>query len=339
MYFLLNLLSTKMTSAFVLVILLCIQGCSGDSTEVANPVYTPEDIIKHSRLELLSDEPYLFPAISPDITVETFQKLRKWDFIFVGGLGNTYEDRGITSSLIPGDYDHVLVYLGKDSSGNAYAAELNVDSLQIVFTSLNVEGGIRLYCLGTDYGKYVHPTGVHLFRKNYYRIRWAKTFKEPFRINLRLYDLKLTSQVTEDLQAKFPYQLEFNKSFSAMILNKKLELIDDGRLNGAGCADYWTSLFEESARICIKGSRLKAAEMMAYFMYDPEGMSAIIPSALNPFGAGDVLVRDLLVTQGITVVDSPAHQFSCDGSSEQGLVTPTKLFSCDQLENAASVIN
>lgn len=327
----------NLASVLFLAVLLCNQGCSGGSSDDAQSGDTPEEILKYSRLDLLTDEPYYFPATGPDVPAQTFQILRKWDIIFAGGLGDAYESRGVTSRLIPGQYDHVLVYLGKDVHGNAYAAELNIDTLQVTATSISADGGIRLYCLGTDYGKFIHPSGADVFKENYYSLRWAKTFKHQFRQNLGINDLKLTSQVRDDLEAKFPYQLEFNSSL-AMIFSKKLVLVDDGRLHGAGCADYWTSLFEDSAKICIKDVRLKASDVTDYFLNDPEGKSAVIPASLNPFGSGDVLVKDLLVGQGVTIVDSPPHLFSCDGSSEQGLVTPTRLFSSEQFEDPASVI-
>lgn len=333
-----NLIMSKNIVIIFTAILLTIVGCSGHSGEDnSKNAVTPDLIINESRVDLLSDVPYYFPLITNKNLPKKFQILRKWDFIFVGGFVDAYQDRGITSRLIPGEYDHVLVYLGKDLNGNAYAAELNVDSLKIEFSTMKVAGGIRLYCLGTDYGENIHSSGSIIFDETYYSLRWARTFKNQFKENLHLKNIQLTTKVMEDLKVKFPYQLEFNNSLANLALTKKLILIDDGLLNGAGCADYWTTLFEEYSNICIKGSRLKASEMTDYFLNDTEGQIATIPAYLNPFGTGDLLAKDLLISHGITIVDDQPHIFSCDKSIEQGLVTPTRLFSAEQLEDPETI--
>jgi hypothetical protein len=327
----------ELTSIVFLSVLFCCQGCSGDSAQESQSVSTPEGIIKYSRLDLLTDKPYYFPALDPDSAQQTVQILKKWDMIFVGGAGDAVDGRNIVSRLIPGKFDHLLVYVGKDEHGNGYAAELNIYSFKIAVPVIKVEGGIGLICLGTDYAQYIHPTGANLFKENFYTTRHARTFKAEYGEKIKLNDQKLTMQVMDDLKTKFPYQLEFNKDFFATFFTGNIVLIDDGRANGAGCADYWTSLFEEDAQICVKGARLNASEIMDYFMNDPVGKSAAIPSGYNPLGSGDILVSTFL-HQGFTVVDSPPHTFSCDASSEVGVVTPTRFFSSDQLEEPDSVV-
>ncbi|MDP2827775.1 MAG: hypothetical protein Q8O37_04135 [Sulfuricellaceae bacterium] len=269
-------------------------------------------------MDLLLDEEYQFPAKPVSIRVTEYQPIRKWDVIFSGGstpgLGVS-----MVAMAIPGAYDHILVYLGKDARGYAYAAEMRPDSLES-------GGDLRMFSLGQDYGENIHPSGAHIFSTNtQYE---ARRFAEPARQAILAKDQDLVRQVTKDLLGNFPYQFEYRHSGS--ILDRAVYLVDDGRAGGTGCADYWTTLLEEVAGLCFYQSRMSAVGIRDYFLYDHEGSQVRIPAELNPFGV-DLYVRELFQL-GFYLVEDQPHQYSCGGNPESGLVLPNLVYQSNLFE-------
>lgn len=322
----------------MILLLVTLWGCGSDDTDQE---VNPERVLDEGRVDLLAPEPYIFPAsIGPDSPTVSLV-LRRWDLIFTGGYRPPLDkDSAIETTvadLIPGPFDHIMVYLGKDDAGRAYAAELNVDSLSRGLLDVSVQGDLRVYCLGFDGGNEPHPSGAHLFDPNYYRSRWALTPVPELRSRLLAHDIELLDALRTDLAAGFPYQLEVETFLPSIQATGELRLVDDGRRNGAGCSDYWTSLFEDVASVCWPGVRISAAELINYFRTDPVGRDAMAPAVFNPFGNTPVRVGALL-DQGLTVVPAPPHNFPCEVPSEQGLVTPTRLFSSNLLQEPETVM-
>jgi hypothetical protein len=312
-------------------LLLMPAGCGHDSA-----VLSPDEIIRDARLDLLTDEAYLFPANRNEEDETVFLPLRKWDIIFVGLTRQTGAEQDFLSLLIPGKYDHILVYVGKDWNGNAYAVELNTDKIYLEGGQPVVIGGPRFLCLGKDLGKDPHPSGAHVLSREFYGIRWAKTFRAEDRARLIAADKALTDRVREDIIGKYPYQLEFGISGSSILVDRTMTLVDDGLKNGAGCADYWTNLFEDYAGLCMKGVRETARQITDYYLKDPVGRTAYIPAYLNPLGTGDFPIT-LAFPLGFRIVDDKPHRFSCDGSEETGLVLPEAIFESAAMEDIQPV--
>jgi hypothetical protein len=318
----------------VLCTLLLFLGCGHDGHNEPVKSLTPDEILRDTRLDILKDEPYYMPASANEEDETVYLPLRKWDIIFVGSMKPGLaagEDPVMLSKLIPGKYDHMLVYMGKDDEDFAYAVELNTEKIYLEGQIPVVLGGPRFLCLGKDFGRELHPSGEHVVDRNGYGVRWARTFVPEDRKKLKDVDAVLTSKVTNDIMAGFPYQLEFKLSPEPLI-DRTIELVDDGMVNGAGCADYWTSLFETYAGVCMKGSRMSANEIMDYYLNDPIGKYASIPQYLNPFGGGELRLGTLLGL-GFRVVEDAPHRFSCDGSEESGLVVPDRVAHSAALED------
>ena len=273
----------------------------------------------------LRDRTYYFPANAEADGAVTILPLRRWDLIFTGDRLNAGHedlvDHENINRIIPGPYNHLLVYLGKDARGLAYAAELNADAPDIA-------GGIRLLCLGSDFGFLRVPGGGHLVDRDRIDRRWAMRFREPERSRILAAGEDILRQLLEDHQSGFPYQLEYRHSGG--MLDFEVFLVDDGRTGGAGCSDYWTSLWETRAGICLKGVRISADEASAYFLEDPEGRLAYAPVELSPFPV-PVPLHELL-NLGFRIIEDDAHVFPCDGLSETGLVLPSLLMANPRLE-------
>lgn len=319
---------------FILLVISSVFGCGHN--QVDSPperLLSPDEILRDSRLDLLSDEPYYLPANENEEDETVYLPLKKWDLIFVGAMKpglEVGEDPAMLSKLIPGKYDHVLVYTGKDMAGFAYAVELNTDRIYLEGMTPVVLGGMRFLCLGKDFAGELHPSGKHVADRDLYGIRWARTFEPENREKLKEADVLLVARVMDDMATAFPYQLEFGLPPN-LLTDRTVLLVDDGRRNGAGCADYWTSLFEEFAGVCMKGTRISADELTDYFLNDPTGKTASVPEHLNPLGNGDLRLGTLL-SLGVRIVEDVPHRFPCDGSDESGLVIPDRIARSKALE-------
>lgn len=265
----------------------------------------------------LQDRTYFFPANRDPADPTSYLALRKWDIIFTGDRLDkpwTPLDEANINHLIPGPFNHIMIYLGKDSRGLAYAAELNT-------SSFDDPGGLRILCLGSDFGLLRHPEDQDLHDRRRLNRRWAMRLQEDDRLLLIEANGALMSRIQADLAMGFPYQLEFEHSGN--LFDPHIYLVDDGFEGGAGCSDYWTTLFEEYAGLCLKGVRMDVRELEDYFRNDPEGELAYAPPSMSPF-TQPLSIRSIL-DLGYRAVAAPPHIFSCDGSGESGLVIPSRI--------------
>ena len=281
------------------------------------------DPLPGNLLTGINDEPYLFPS-SSDSAKAVGVSLHRWDFIFLGKKNDdptTPGDETLLNRLIPGNFRHTLLYLGRDSFGRPCGLELIARKspyLRVVrFPEFEP----------------VYPSGIGLSLPvsieniQVYRNRRAKRLKNKELEQLRSAEGRVFEQVARDLQTDIPYQMEY--SWSGNLADKKVTLVDDGLANGASCTDYLLSLLEKTAGICIHGSRMTAAEVKDYFLFDPSGVLANIPDEWNPFPF-PVTIADIL-NMGYSLEDPPPHRFPCDNTEETGVPLPAKLINSPQL--------
>lgn len=272
----------------------------------------------------LSDRTYFFPANQSPEDPTLYLPLRRWDLIFTGDRVNTPGsalDQENVNRLIPSPFNHLMVYLGKDARGMAYAVELNM-------ASFDTDGGIGLIPLGADYGLLESVQDKDIHNRRRLLSRWAMRFRPEARALLQAAETELIARLVADFVMGFPYQLEFRHSGS--LFDAEVHLIDDGFTGGAGCTDYWTTLFESYAGLCLKGVRMSAEDLEAYFREDPEGQLAYAPAEISPFTQPLTLKR--ILELGFRAVEDQPHVFPCDGSTEAGLVLPMKLMQHPLLE-------
>lgn len=303
-------------------------GCGSDPNTPS-----PDIILRDLRFDLITDAVYILPANKEEDGATVHLPVRRWDIIFVGNSKpgvRTGVDPVLLTSMIPGLFDHILIYIGKDANGYAYAVELNTDDVQKEGFRAIVTGGHRFMCLGKDYGTDLHPTGEQVIRRDLYGVRWARTFSEPDRARLLAADATLIVRIRTDILAKFPYGLEFTQTYEGFMADRTIRLVDDGLKNGAGCADYWTSIFEDYAGVCIKGARMTSTQIMDYYTNDTAGKTAFLPPYLNPLGTGN-LPFSTAISLGVKIVDDAPHRFSCDGTGETGLVLPDVMMKSPSL--------
>ncbi len=282
--------------------------------------FTPDHltpVLGQTDIHQLRDGIYFFPANRTTDSRTIFLPLKRWDIIFTGdhvNLDGSKDDSENIDHLIPGPFNHAMVYLGKDDNGLAYAVEVSADTI--------AEGGtIRLICLGYDFGLIRHPDAAHVIDKRIITHRWAKRFINPEYEKLKKNEPVLLEQIQQDLIDQLPYQLLF--SHSGSIFDQHIHLIDDGAVDGANCSDYWTALFETHAGICFTGVRMDTETIQTYFTTDVQGMLAYIPKELNPFPFKVYFKQ--LPALGFKVIADDPHIFSCDGTQETGIVLPSLL--------------
>lgn len=272
----------------------------------------------------LQDRVYYFPANRDPQSETVYLPLRKWDILFTGDRADkpwTPLDEANINHLIPGPFNHIMVYLGKDPVGLAYVAELNTSSFEDA-------GGLIIFCIGSDFGLLRHPDDRDLHHRRRLSSRWAMRLDAEARAWIREAETALLSRIQSDLAFGFPYQLEF--SHSGNLLDPNVYLVDDGFEGGAGCSDYWTTLFEEVAGLCLKGVRMEAHELEAYFRNDPQGMVAYAPASLSPFP--QPMTIGSILQLGYRAVPPAPHVHPCDGSTETGIVIPMKIMENRHLE-------
>lgn len=273
----------------------------------------------------LRDETYYFPANRGPGEPTVYLPLQRWDMIFTGNWRNypgSDIDHENINRIIPGDFNHMAVYMGKDAHGMAYIVEMMPSEEEHLH-------GIRLVNIGSDFGWLRPPIPSDLHERSRLTHRWAKRLREPELSQLRASEADLLARIHWDLITGFPYQYEYRHSGS--LLDFTIWLVDDGLEGGAGCADYWTALFEQYAGICLKNVRFSAEELMRYFRRDPQGRLAIIPEAFNILEE-PTLFRTLLAL-GFSARSAAPHVHSCDGSEEYGLVMPAKVSANERLED------
>ena len=90
-----------------------------------------DDTSNSFPIEKLKNKIYNFPAKKTSSSVITYQPLEQFDFIFTGhdvNLSSKHFDiYQNAAAVVPGRFTHVLMYIGKDHNGFAYALEMNTD--------------------------------------------------------------------------------------------------------------------------------------------------------------------------------------------------------------------
>ncbi len=291
-----------------------------------------QDAIEKSfELERLSDETYYFPARKNISDAYTYQILKRFDMIFVG-----YEDNSSTenlSYLIPGKYTHMLVYLGKDSNGFAYALEMNGvenNSLKLGIDGFSVSGHLYIYCLGSDFGKKSCPKDNYIYGIETYDFMWAKRLKHELYSKLIRHEKELLSTIKKDLITKYSTKLPIH--VGAQTINSKvISLVDNTRADGGDCTSYFVSLFEEIAGVCMDNIRINAKEIQSYYKSDKIGKIARLPARYNPFSNENVYISHLLDSGYRFVDNTPRQTFCSDRRVVVGVATPNLLFNSSSL--------
>ncbi|MBW1965404.1 MAG: hypothetical protein JRI40_09370 [Deltaproteobacteria bacterium] len=285
----------------------------------------PNDLLADLR-----DESYLFPAGFKGSHNVVGLPLQRWDFIFLGKKVDdpaTLADESLLNRMIPGDFRHIILYLGRDSYGRPCGIELNdkeASDLRVV----RLPEFESVYPSGTSLSLPVNIKNIQAYQN-----RWAKRLQEQELQKLRAAEGHIFDQVRRDFQTDISYQMEYY--WSGNFADNEIFLVDDGRENGVSCTDYPLVLLEEQAGVCIHGSRMSAQEVYEYFRFDPEGSLVSIPDEWNPFPF-PVTAADIL-NMGYYAVDPPPHVFPCDNSTETGLPIPARLLNSPQLVDIITV--
>ncbi len=282
------------------------------------------------QLNQIKNESYLFAGIQPGSNEITPLPLQRWDIIFMGDL----KDDPLTPAFneaenniyIPGDYDHILIYLGRNSVGTAYAMELTHSFVHEIVD-------FRLIRLPEFYNALSEsdniPTAVVTKPVWQYQNRWSKRLIPSELEKLVLNEKALLHNIEHDWLNLFPYQLEYE--WSGDFNDKKIYLVDDGLQNGASCTDYWLTLFESIGGVCLHNARMNAGELNQYYSNDSDTAQTPLPASLNPFDF-TITTNALLNFFNFELIDPPAHIFSCDATQETGVAMPGRLIASPQLE-------
>ena len=275
----------------------------------------------------ISAEPCLFVTRSFATGKTSDIVLEPWDFIFLGEILDnpaTDVDESLFNKLIPGEFRHVMLYLGRDKLGRPVVLE--IPGFKGLTISKLPELEERYFDCHFDFPMDVKDVLA-------YQNREAKRLNPRDKRRLEMAQMAIFNQIEKDLQEGTPYQLEF--SWSGNILDKNVYLVDDGRDNGFSCTDYLLTLLEDNASVCIYGSRMSANDIEYYFRNNPEVLSTVIPKDLTTFPFS-ISVADI-VEMGFHLNDPPPHVFSCDNSTETGLPVPSKLIQSNQFEDIPPV--
>ena len=279
----------------------------------------------------LADEVYLYRTRSDDGQVSALP-LRRWDILFVGrpeAATDQEAEEDLVHRLIPGAFSHILVYLGRDREGTPYALE-HTQSLTHEIVNLRL---VRLpefhpYSLAGEHLP-LPLVGKDLWN---YRVRGARRLVAAERQRVKRNEAALLQQLERQWRDRFAYQFQFDLSD---LEQGRILLVDDGLTGGAGCTDYWLAVLEQTAGVCIHGSRMNAGELTTFYRNDPVATNSIIPvSELNPFPF-PLKVSSIFGEMGFNLVDPPPHRFRCDGSRETGVAVPDLLYESPQLEAIA----
>jgi hypothetical protein len=320
--------------SFTFFLLFITLGCSSKNDIV---LIKQDDVLQSFSIELLSSQIYYFPAKKFKESPYVYQPLQKFDLIFVGHdieNSSTAEDGANISRVIPGYFTHVLSYIGKDSDGFAYAIEMNANeekSFTIGLDGMRVDGGLYIYCLGSDYGAKKCPKDDYVFGLETYDYMWAKRLKPELKKQFLEHEDAIIATIKEDLLTQYPFEVPFHIGLETTI-KKEIIIIDDGRKNGADCTSYFVSLFEEVAEVCLDDVRVNAKTLESYYTHNPVGVKAIIPAKYNLFSSGDIHFKDLIGDMGYSFVDNVPRQTLCpDKRKVIGLSTPNMLFNSPSL--------
>lgn len=327
---------------FCLGCFLLFSGCGGGDVQSEGPL-TQEVIAQHYAIERLKNETFYFPANNRGSETVFYQPLQRFDLIFVGHEVHQSDYTGVDMArAIPGTYTHVLAYLGKDDNGLAYAMEMNSDA-EVSYTfgagGLRIGGRPYVYCMGADFNLSACLVDDHIYGLETYDYKVARRADAPLYEALLRRERELLMSMKEDLKNALPFALPLALTPSSLI-SKTVRLVDDGRVGGADCTSYFTSLFEETAGVCFDDDRINARQLTDYFTLDSEGRGAIIPEAYNFFtGDGDLYMYELLGPVGYRLVDNEPRKSACaDGRVLQGIPTPDRLFHSPDMVEIAPVV-
>lgn len=281
--------------------------------DIKNPFLINPDQIQFS--------PYLLDVYEDHVLIGT-KLLQPFDFIFTGGFPDdpsTEENEAEINLAIPGNFTHLIMYLGRLADGTPVGAEMTTSMEEKQFP-------IRMIKLLEKVDDPFDSSGYDLplvtVNTQKYKYVNARRLNSDDLNTLFYHGYDIYHQVMADIYASLGYQYQFY--WSGNLNDKNIYLIDDGLAGGAACTDYWLALFEEIAGICIKGARIDRTGLIDYFTSDPVGTTVKIPDFINPFPF-EVYVASLLNSFGFVVIDPEPYIFSCDNSTETGVAIPNKL--------------
>ncbi len=273
--------------------------------------------------------PYLLDVYENN-TWKGTKLLQPFDFIFTGGFPDdpaTQEDEAAINLAIPGDFTHLIMYLGRLADGTPVGAEMTTTQAEKQF-SIRMIRLLETVDDPFDSSDYDLPL-VTVNTQKYKQVD-ARRLNSGDLDKLMSHSHEIYHRVKEDIYDSLDYQYQF--FWSGDLKDKNIYLVDDGLAGGAACTDYWLALFEETAGICIKGARMDRAGFMDYYTSDPVGRTVTIPEFLNPFPFA-VHVETLLNSFGFTVINPDPHIFLCDHSRETGVAIPDRLFGSEDLKD------
>ncbi len=295
--------------------------------------------LNNLAIEKLKNDTYYFPAKKFSDSTLVYQPLKQFDFIFTGHDVNLSEKHfdiyENTSALVPGRYTHILMYIGKDSRGFAYALEMNSDenkTFSMDFDGMYIGGGFYLTCLGNDFGEETcSEIDVYGYGFKTYDYFWAKRLNPKLKRQLLLHKDQLFASMQKDLINNYPFQIPFHLDMMTPI-NKVSSLIEDEHKNGSDCISYFISLFEEVAGVCFDDIRIDASSLMSYYLNDPLGKRAYLPEKYNPTSEKDILIKELLGDLGFCFTNNKPRQTLCsDRKIVTGISTPDLLFNSSSM--------
>lgn len=273
------------------------------------------------ELSSLNPAGYVLDARWPHTPRWFRQYVRPWDFIAVGGCTDdpsTEAAEGFYSAFIPGDFDHVSVYLGRDAAGRPIAMELTNE----IWPEDAPQFRVSVLPEGTA-DEAPDRLGAPQFEASLRHCawRWSRPLQPADRDAVEAAADDLLALVQRHWEQGFRYQLPFH--WSRKLGDTSVRLVDDGFQDGADCADYWVTAFEQLAGVCLTGTRMSAADVMDYFSTAPFDLA---DAELGASGSNLLpLLANGLLLFGWEVIDAPPHRFLCDGSEETGIVLPSRL--------------
>lgn len=313
----------------ILALLLLLTACEEDAFRD-----DATEIIQHGRLELLGNAPLRLPCKQLDGSVKVFS-IQPWDLIFLGWRfdGVPEDAEHFVPAAIPGPYDHVMVYLGKDSAGFGYIAELTTaPSLELHVDGPRVyqDGQLFIRALGTDDLAKRHESGDRFFLSTNYNVSAVRRLVPGLREVLLAGQSALRERIRTDHERRIRFQVPIRVDLQAFLLRNEIALTDDGYENGAFCAEYWVELYEKIGGVCLHNSRMNALRVASYLRNDPDAAYALIPASQNPFTRQDINLQER-VKAGLRLLDPAPYACAVDGHTETGVVMPSLLVSSRDL--------
>jgi hypothetical protein len=302
-------------------------------TNMGNPlsdeVQVPIDIRDPFLLnpDDIAFSPYLLDVYA-DHTWKGTKMLQPFDFIFTGGFPDdpeTEDNEAAINLAIPGDFTHLILYLGRFPDGTPVGAEMTTTQAEKQFSIRMIK---LLETVDDTFDSSGHDLPLVTVNTQKYKYVNARRLNSGDLDKLMSRSRDIYHRVIADIYDSLDYQYQFY--WSGDLNDKNIYLVDDGLAGGAACTDYWLALFEETAGICIKGARMDRDGFLDYYTRDPVGTTVTIPEFLNPFPF-EVHVAALIDSFGFTVINPEPHIFSCDHSPETGVAIPERLFGSEDL--------